>query len=89
MFPLRQVGERLPPVGQRAEVAVAVLVLHGLQLADDVVGALLEANVAGRRPHQADRGQIVPGDVSGEIAAVAIPAAVRLAPSAADRRAAR
>ena len=66
------------PRASALEIAVAVLVLDLLQLADDVVGALLEADVAGRRPHQADGREVVAGDVTGEVSAVAVPAAVGL-----------
>ena len=86
MLPLRDLGERLAHALQRAGEAVAVLVLHFLHLVDDVVGALLEARVAGRGLHQADRRQIMPGDVAGELPAVAVPAGVarrlRLEPGA-------
>ncbi len=65
-------------VGLRADVAVALFVLHGLQLGDEVVGALLEAVVAGRGVHQADGRQVVARDVAGELAARPVPPAVAL-----------
>ena len=74
-------------VGLRADVAVALLVLHGLQLGDQVIGALLEAGVAGGGVHQAHRREVVARDVAGEIPAGPVPAAVALAPSARGRRA--
>ena len=60
-----------------ADVAVAVLVLNLLQLRDDVIGALLEARVAGRREHVADGREVVTGDVPRKLlAARAVPPAV-------------
>ena len=53
-------------------------VLHQLQLAHDVVGALLEANIAGGGEHQADRGEIVSRNVARELAAIGIPTRVAL-----------
>jgi hypothetical protein len=46
--------------------------------AHDVVGALLEPRLAGGRPHEAHRREVMAGDVAGEVVAVAVPAAVRL-----------
>src|SRR5207247_7281930 len=60
------------------EETVAVFVLHLLQSADDVVGALLEPRLAGGRPHEADGREVVAGDVAAEVSAVAVPARVRL-----------
>ena len=40
MLPVRHLGERLPPAGQGAEVAVALLVLNHFQLVDEVGRAL-------------------------------------------------
>jgi len=60
------------------EEAVAVFVLHRLQLAHDVVGALLEPPVARGRPHEADGREVVAGDMAGEVVAVAVPALVWL-----------
>ena len=70
--------ERLAPSLERREVAVAVGVLHGREFPDDVCRALFEPGVAGGRPHQADGRQVMTGDVPGEIAAAAVPPAVRL-----------
>ena len=75
---LRDLGERFLHSGQRAREAVAVGVLAGLDLGDEVVGALLEARIAGGRVHQADGGEVMAGDVSGELAAVGVPAGVAL-----------
>jgi len=65
-------------VGLRPDVAVALLVLNGLQFAHEVVGALLEAGVARRRIHQAHCGEVVPCDVTGQLASRAIPPVVAL-----------
>src|SRR4029077_11261471 len=75
--PLRQLVEGLASPGARAEIAVAVPVLDGFQLADDIVGAFLETSIAGGGPHQADGRQVMAGDVSGQVPIVAIPSAVR------------
>ncbi len=62
---------------QRAQVAVAVLVLNFLHFLDDVVGPLFEPLVARGGIHQAHAGQIVSGDMPGELPAVdGVPAAV-------------
>jgi hypothetical protein len=74
----RDLVERLASPRQRAQIAVAVLVLDDLQLADDVVGAFLETPIAGGGPHQADGRKIVSGDVPGQVSIVAVPAAVPL-----------
>src|SRR6185437_7933382 len=63
---------------QRAQVTVAMSILHRLQLADDVVGAGFEAGVAGRGIHQAHAGEVVPGNVAREVAAISVPTTVRL-----------
>ncbi len=64
------------PVELRADVPVAVRVLDGLQLAHQVIRPRLESRVARRCPHQADRRQVVPGDVARQLTAAAVPAAV-------------
>src|SRR5262249_27247537 len=73
---LRDFRERFLHAGERSREAVAVLVLNGFQFADDVVGALLELRVAGRGVHQTDRREVMAGDVSGQLAAVSVPARV-------------
>src|ERR1700748_2509627 len=65
-------------VHEGADVAVFLRVLNGLQLCDEVVGALLETYVTCGRVHQADSGEIVSGNVSGELAAGTVPTAVTL-----------
>jgi len=77
-LPFCQRVERPPAAFQSAQVAVAVLVLHLLQLPHDVVRAVPEARVPGGRPHQAHAGQVMARDVPREIPAAAVPAAVRL-----------
>ena len=52
--------------------------MNSLELADHVVDPLLEARIARCLPHEADGRQVVAGDVSGEVAVVAVPAAVGL-----------
>ena len=52
--------------------------LHDPEFVDDVVGALLEARIARHGEHQADGREVVAGDVSGELAAVGIPARIAL-----------
>ena len=78
--PLRDFREALLALRQRrTEVAVAVFVLNLLQFLDDVIRPFLEPRIAGRGPHQAYGGQIMPADVSGELFALdRIPAAVAL-----------
>ncbi len=71
-----QFAERLASVLERAQVAVAVLVLHFLEAGHEIVGALLEPIVARGLVHEAHRGEMVARDVSGEIAAVAVPSRV-------------
>src|SRR5581483_11516737 len=58
--------------------AVALLVLDFLEFLDEIVRTLLEPRIAGRRPHVTHRREIMPGDVPGELAALAIPSAVTL-----------
>src|SRR6185437_652754 len=77
---LRERVEALPAAFERAEIAVAVLVLHDLELRDDVIDAILESPVASRRPHGAGRGEIVTRDVAREISAAAVPSTIRLCP---------
>ncbi len=56
-----------------------MLLLHQVEFAHDVVGALLEARITGGRVHQRDRREMVTGDVSREVAPAAVPPAVGLA----------
>ena len=66
-------------VGDGAQVAVATLVLDLLEFFDQVIGALLEARVAGGGIHQAHRREVMAGDMAGELLAVdGIPATVTL-----------
>ena len=73
---VKGLARRLGPVGLGPDVAVAVLVLHGPELRDEIVRPLLEARVAGRGEHQAHAGEVVAGDVAGQLAVVPVPAAV-------------
>ena len=75
---VRHLRERRLHALQRPGKPVAMRVLHQLQLAHDVVGALLEANIAGGGEHQADRGEIVSRNVARELAAIGIPTRVAL-----------
>ena len=61
-----------------AEVAVAVLVLHFLEFADEVVGARLVARVAGGREHETHPREVMSRDVSGQVPLVAVPPGVPL-----------
>src|SRR4030095_17036221 len=71
-------GKLLPQSFNRAEVAVAIFVLDLLHLLHDVICSLLEAWIAVRDKHQRHSRQIMPGDVTGEISAVAIPTRIAL-----------
>jgi hypothetical protein len=64
------------PVGLGADIAVAVFVLDDLQLVHQAVDALFEPSIPRRRPHQADAQEVMPGDMAGQLAVRAIPAAV-------------
>src|SRR5207253_1852658 len=66
------------PIHESAQIAVALGILNELELVNDVIGAFFEARVAGGRPSQTHSRKIVPGDVSGELPSIAIPAAVAL-----------
>ena len=76
--PLDDLREALARALLGEEESVALFVLDRLQLAHDVVGALLEPPVARGRPHEADGREVVAGDMAGEVVAVAVPALVRL-----------
>ena len=73
----RQTCERFTQPFQRADVPVAVLPLHLVEFAHDIVSALFEARVTRRPEHQRYRGEMMARDVSREIATAAIPATVR------------
>ena len=75
---VRHLRERRLHALQRPGKPVAMRVLHQLQLAHDVVGALLEANIAGGGEHQADGREVMPGNVSCQLAAIGIPTCVAL-----------
>ena len=64
------------PVHESTQISVALSVLDGLQLIDDVVRPIPEAIVAGGGPCQTDTGKIMSGDMSGQLPAIPIPAAV-------------
>ena len=51
-IPLGHFGELLPATLDRAQIAVAILVLHFLHLFDEIVRPLFESRIAGRRVHQ-------------------------------------
>src|SRR5947207_1748036 len=72
----RERRERLAPSLECAQIAIALLALHRGELANEVVCALLEAGIASGGIHRAHRREIVPGDVTGEIAPRTIPPAV-------------
>jgi hypothetical protein len=74
---LRQRRKRLAAAFERAQVPVAVLVLHGSKLADDVIRPLLVPRVAGREVHETDGREIVAGDMSGEVSPSTVPSGVR------------
>ena len=54
-----------------------MFVLNDLELAHDMVSALLEPWVASREVHEAGGGQIMAGNVAGQVPASAIPSGVR------------
>ena len=52
--PLRELGEGLATASERAQIAIAILVLNSLELADHVVDPLFEARFARGLPHETD-----------------------------------
>jgi hypothetical protein len=63
-------------VKQGADISVALCVLNLFQLIHDVVGALFESGVAGGCPHQTDRREVMPCDMSGQVSSRTIPSAI-------------
>ena len=63
---------------QGAEVTVALFGLDFVQLGHDIIGALLEARVAGGGVHIANGREVMAGDMTGKLAAGAVPTSVTL-----------
>jgi hypothetical protein len=57
-------------IAERSKVTGAALVLDFLEFGDKAVRTLFEAHIAGGGIHQADGGQIMAGDVTGELFAL-------------------
>ena len=76
-LPARERRKCLSPALQRAQIAVALFGLHRREIADEILRSVLEPPIAGYGVHQAHRREIVPGDVSGEVAPRTVPSAVR------------
>ena len=72
-------GKSFLTIFQSTQVTIAVFVLHFLHFPDDIIGPFLDARVVGGGIHQADGGQIMSGDVAGEVFTVAVPTVVAFA----------
>src|SRR5665213_109317 len=72
----RECIETLSAAFERTEISVALFILYQLEFGDDVIDAILEAFVAGCRPHCADGGEIVTGYVASQVATTAVPSTV-------------
>ncbi|MBA7701557.1 hypothetical protein ES703_110297 [subsurface metagenome] len=67
------------PVDYGAQVPIAPLVLNFLEFGDNIIRSPFEFLIAGYGVHQADGGEIMPGNVARQLAAVhGVPASVAL-----------
>ena len=71
-------GEYTLDLAARAAELVPRRERLGERSLDEVVHAFFEARITGRGIHQTHGRQVVPGDMSREVSAVSIPAAIRL-----------